>query len=75
MTTKEALQQILQELPEDRLGELLDFARFLSWQEEQEGWRQFGREQLARAYGPDELEYTTDDIKRETGARRREKSS
>jgi hypothetical protein len=65
MTTKEALEEILQGLPEDRLSEVLDFARFLSWQEQREAWRQFGRAQLARAYGPDEPDYTVEDLKPE----------
>ena len=65
MTTKQVLDSVLQDLPEDRLSELLDFARFLGWQEENEAWRQFGRQQLARAYGPDEPEYTEADIRPE----------
>jgi hypothetical protein len=43
----------------------LDFARFLSEQDEREAWRKFGRSQLARAYGPGEPEYDLDDIKPE----------
>jgi hypothetical protein len=65
MTTKEALEQVLQDLPEDRLHEVLNFARFLGWQEDRESWQQFGREQLAKAYGSDEPDYTADDIKPE----------
>jgi len=65
MTTKEALEEILQGLPESRLSEVMDFARFLSWQEERDSWRQFGRAQLARAYGPDEPDYTLEDHKPE----------
>jgi len=65
VTTKEALEQILVELPENRLGELVDFARFLSAQGESEDWRQFGRSQLAKVYGNDEPEYTEADIKPE----------
>ena len=34
MATKDHIQELLPTLPEDRLRELLDFARFLSWQEE-----------------------------------------
>jgi hypothetical protein len=63
VTAKQALEEVLRHLPESRLGELLDFARFLSWREEREGWQQFGRGQLAKAYGPDEPEYTLDEIK------------
>ena len=65
MTTKEALEQILVELPENRLAEVVDFARFLSTHGESEAWRQFGRTQLAKAYGNDEPEYTEADIKPE----------
>jgi len=68
MTTKEYLDEILEGLPEDRLNELLQFARFLSSQEERDGWREFGRNQLARVYGPDEPEYTLEDIKPEVNS-------
>lgn len=63
MTVKENLHHVLDELPEERLHEVLDFARFLTWQEETEAWRQFGKTQLAHAYGPNEPEYTEADIK------------
>ncbi len=63
MTTKEALEGIVADLPENRLSELLDFARFLSWQEERQAWQEFGRAQLARAYGPDEPDYSIEDVK------------
>ena len=49
----------------ERLREVLNFAEFLSWQEERQAWRQFGQAQLARAYGPNEPEYTTADLKPE----------
>jgi hypothetical protein len=62
MTTKQALEQVVQDLPEDRLRELLDFARFLSWQEERHLWQQFGRDQFAKASGPDEPDYDEADL-------------
>ena len=62
MSTQEALHEIFQILPENQLHEVLDFARFLS---EREAWRTFGRNQLARAYGPDEPEYSLEDLKPE----------
>ncbi|MGW8258292.1 MAG: hypothetical protein ACWGMZ_12465 [Thermoguttaceae bacterium] len=65
MTTKEALEQILVDLPENRLGEVLDFAKQLKEQGESEAWRQFGRCQLAKAYGDDEPEYSEADLKSE----------
>ena len=68
MTTKEKLLKVLDALPEARLSEVLDFARFFYWlerqaKEEAEDWQRFGLEQLARTYGPDEPEYTEADIK------------
>ncbi len=63
MTTREALDVVLKELPDDRLSQLLDFARYLRSRGETEAWQQFGRSQLARAYGPDEPEYTLDQVK------------
>ena len=68
MTTKEKLLKVLDALPEARLGEVLDFARFLYWLERQakdeaEDWHRFGLDQFAKAYGPDEPEYTEADVK------------
>lgn len=63
MELKQAIRQVLDELPEDRVREVLDFARFLSEAREAEQWRAFGRQQLARAYGDDEAEYTEADLK------------
>ncbi len=65
MTTKATLDKLLQSLPEERLHQLLDFARFLQLQEERQAWQQFGRARFARAYGPDEPEYTPADIRAE----------
>ncbi len=63
MTTKETLERVLQVLPEERLHEVLDFARFVLGREEQEQWQRFGRPQFAKAYGPAEPEYTAADLK------------
>ena len=65
MTSKELLAEILQGLPENRLDEVADFARFLNWQEDREAWRDFGRTQLARAFCEDEPDYSLNDIKPE----------
>jgi hypothetical protein len=67
MSTKEKLLKVMENLPETRLSELLDFARFLYWlerqeKEEREDWLRFGTDQFAQAYGPDEPEYTEADI-------------
>jgi len=65
MTNREHLEGVLQGLPEHRVQEVLDFARFLRSQEDREAWQEFGRRQLARAYGDDEPEYGPQDIKPE----------
>jgi hypothetical protein len=65
MSVRETLAKVLDGLPEARPREVLDFAEFLRWQDEREGWRQFGKAQFARAYGPNEPEYTSADLKPE----------
>jgi len=62
MRVREALDELLERLPEERLLEILDFAQFLSSQEERAAWRQLGQAQLGRAYGPDEPEYSPADL-------------
>lgn len=65
MSLKKALDELLAVLPEEQTQQVLDFARFLHVRQEQEEWRRFGAQQLARAYGPNEPEYTEADIKPE----------
>ncbi len=64
MSAREKLEKLLENMPEDRLREIADFAAFLSAREERADWRQFGHMQLERAYGPDEPEYTRADLSR-----------
>jgi hypothetical protein len=61
MKTIEALDEVLSGLAEERIQQVLDFARFLQVRQEQ--WQRFGAAQLAKAYGPDEPDYTEADIK------------
>ena len=58
MTTREALDQVLSRLPEQRLCQVLDFAMFLRWQDEDKLWHQFSLKQLAHAYGAEEPDYS-----------------
>jgi hypothetical protein len=61
MTTKSAtvinvIVSELETLPNERIGEVLDFVRFLKWQSEPDqlkrySQRAFSEEQLARLYG------------------------
>jgi len=63
MSSKQTLVELLEQLPEQRGREVLDFARFVGLEAEREQWAQFGREQFAQEYGPDEPEYTLADLK------------
>jgi hypothetical protein len=65
MTTRETLDKLLEGMPEERLRELLDFAEFLSFCEERDGWRSFGQAQLSRAFGADGPDYTEADVRPE----------
>ena len=65
MTLKESLNKVLEQLPEDRQHEVLDFAHFLASQRDREQWREAAREHFARAFGLDEPEYTPADIRPE----------
>ncbi len=70
ITTKEKILQVMDTLPEIRLCELLDFARYLRWLEERakqerDDWLRFGQAGQEAGYGPDEPEYTEADLKPE----------
>src|SRR5216683_1790229 len=69
MSTREILDEVLADMPEPRLGELLHYAQYLRWadsqeQEERDDWLRFSAQQLARAYGPDEPDYSEVDVQR-----------
>ena len=63
MSKKEMLARIVDEMPETRVQQVLDFAMFLQEREDHAQWQMFGQLEFARAYGDDEPEYTIDDIK------------
>ena len=62
VSVKSTLNRLLDTLSDERQREVLDFATFLAWQDDRDGWRRFGATQLARAYGPNEPEYTLADV-------------
>ena len=68
MTTRDALTRVLARLDEERLREVLDFARFVSARDERREWTDLALQGLARAYGPDEPGYTEADIKEDASA-------
>ncbi len=63
MTTLNRLEPILAGLSEDRIRQLIDFARFLAMEQDRQEWSRFGQEQLARAYGSDEPDYSEADLR------------
>jgi len=63
MSTPARLEPILPGLSEERIRQLIDFARFLALEQDRQEWLQFGQERLARAYGPDERDYSEADIR------------
>lgn len=64
MTSRDAFNQLFDEMPEDRLAQLFDYARFLAMREDRDQWQRFGQMQFARAYVDDEPEHTLHDIRR-----------
>ena len=68
MSARDALKSVLDQLPDAKVRQLLDFATFLSLQDEAEQWRAFGLQQLTRAYGDDEPEYDLADLRPEAKA-------
>ena len=62
MSALDRLEPILEGLSEDRIRQLIDFARFLAAEQDRQEWLRFGQEQLSRAYGPDEPKYTEAEI-------------
>ena len=65
MSVKETLDKFLNTLSEERLREMLDYAEFLNWRREREELQRFGKAQFARAYGTNEPEYTSADLRSE----------
>ena len=65
MSFQERLQKVLENLPAERLPEVVRFVEFLVWREEQSAWQEFGKRQLAKAYGANEPEYSEADLKAE----------
>jgi hypothetical protein len=64
MNARTALDFLLDALSEERLQEVIWFARILVIEDERDEWQAFGQAQITRAYGPDEPEYSAVDIRR-----------
>jgi len=62
------LERLLPDLSAAQMRQVLDFAKFLQWQEDRREWQRFGKQQFARAYGDNEPEYTLADIREDSKA-------
>ncbi len=64
MTTKEMVVELIKHLPEELLQEVQRYAEYLYTRSQHEEWSSFSLAHLAARYAADEVEYTTDDLKR-----------
>lgn len=68
MTNRQAIDQLLQDLRDEQLEEVLEFARIVVWPEQREPWQRFRRAQFAKAYGDGEPDYSAQAIQPEAKA-------
>lgn len=64
MTTKEMVVELIKYLPEELLREVQHYAEYLNTRLQHEEWSRISLAHLAARYASDEVEYTTDDLKR-----------
>jgi hypothetical protein len=64
MTHKEILAELLERMPEDVLREVQHYAEYLYTKSQYEDWSRLSLAHLAARYAHEEVEYTTDDLKR-----------
>ena len=58
-----SLEPLLAGLSEERVRQLVAFAKFLAAEDERDEWQSFGKTQLAKAYGTDEPDHSELDLK------------
>ena len=63
MTHKEAVMDLLEQMPDDLIREVRHYAEFLYANFQHAEWSEMAMAHLAARYGADEVEYTTDDLK------------
>ncbi len=65
MTVRDQVLKVLEQLPDDRVRQVLDFARFLQREDAgtRDEWMQSALAQFEAGYGPDEPEYTLADVR------------
>lgn len=63
MTQKEAVVELLDQMPDDLIREVRHYAEFLYANSQQAEWSEMALAHLAARYEADEVEYTMDDLK------------
>jgi hypothetical protein len=63
MTHKEAVVELLDQMPEDLVREVRHYAEFLYANSQHAEWSAMALTHLAARYAADEVEYTMDDLK------------
>ena len=63
MTHKEAIVELLDQMPDDLIREVRHYAEFLYANSQHAEWSEMTLAHLAARYEADEVEYTMDDLK------------
>lgn len=64
MTTREIVAELIERLPEELLREVQHYAEYLHARSQNEQWSHVSLAHLGEHYGPDEEEYSSDDLAR-----------
>lgn len=64
MTCKGMVAELIERMPEDLVREVQHYAEYLYTRSQHEAWSKISLAYLALRYATDEVEYTTDDLKR-----------
>ena len=63
MTHKEAVLELLEQMPDDLIREVRHYAEFLYANSQHAEWAEMALGQLAARYGDSEVDYTMDDLR------------
>jgi hypothetical protein len=64
MTTKEVVVELIERLPEELLQEVQHYAEYLYVRSQNEQWSRISLAHMGTRYGPDEAEYSLNDLPR-----------
>jgi len=64
MTCREKVAELIARMPDELVREVQHYAEYLDLRSQHEEWSRTALMHLAARYTADEIEYTTDDLKR-----------